>query len=154
LADVSLAMTGHIAAVLAPAQSAEWDRALESLHKASRVGLLQTREAATKLRGMVGALLAAASTHALGKADGLALMARVLAIGGAKAEGDCTAAEQTTYVVGAVSEFLKGEGVAVKSLEADYNSAVDSVNCRRGEFDTDKFKASIARLTEKAAKLK
>ncbi|HUS24956.1 MAG TPA: multiheme c-type cytochrome [Candidatus Binatia bacterium] len=154
LADAALVMTGHIAAALVPAVGAEWDKGLEALHAATHGGVAPMKEAAAKLRALLPQVLAAANGHAMGKAEAFALLDRALVAGEQKAEGDCSAAEQTTYVVGVVNEFLKTQGAATKPLEGAYNESVDAVNCRRGDFDVPKFKAAVGKIRERAAKLR
>lgn len=151
LADASLVMTGHVIAVLLPEQSAEWDRALEALHQASRTSVAQVKEVAGRLRTLADRAAAAAGEKPLGRAEALALLDRVAVVGERKAAADCTAAEQTVYAIGVVNEFLKAGGA--RGLEAGYNEAVDSVNCRRSEFNVRNFQSGLRKVRDGARKL-
>ena len=154
LADASLAMTGHVIALLLPDQSAEWDRSLEALHQASHVSVAQTKEVAGRLRGLAERAAGAAADKAFGRAEALTLLDRVITLGERKAAADCTAAEQAVYAVGVVNEFLKGSvGAAAKAVDAGYNEAVDSVNCRRSEFNVKAFQGGLRKVREAARKL-
>lgn len=150
-ADASLVMTGHVVAALLPERSAEWDGALDALHRASRGTLAQAKEAASRLRGVAAAASAAAGKE-LGRAQALAILERLTGAGERKALGDCTAAEQVVYAIGVVNEALKAEGV--KALEAPYNGAVDAVNCRKGDFNVAKLADNLRKAREAGRKLK
>ena len=155
LADASLAMTGHVIAVLLPDQSAEWDRSLEALHQASRTSVAQARETAGRLRTLASRAAATAGDKALGRPEALKLLDRVVALGERKGAADCTAAEQVVYAVGVVNEYLKASAgaAAVKGLEAGYNETVDSVNCRRSEFNVKGFQSGLRKVRDSARKL-
>jgi hypothetical protein len=152
LADAYLVMTGHVVAALLPERAGEWDGALEALHKASRVSLAQAKEAAGRLRKLAADVASAAGQKTFGRAQALAILERVAGAGERKVVADCTSAEQAVYAIGVIHETLKAEGV--RSLEAPYNGAVDSVNCRRGDFNVKKFRDSLAKLREAGGKLR
>src|SRR5262249_10734351 len=124
---------------------------LTSLHQASRNSVEQTKEVAARMKRIADRVVEVAGERALGRAQALALLDGITALGEAKAVSDCTTAEQTVYAVGAINAFLKGSGNA--GFDAPYNEAVDSVNCRRSQFDVVVFRASLGKIRDSARKL-
>lgn len=151
-ADAYLVMTGHVIAAVLPDRAAEWDGALEALHRASRGTLQQAKDAAGRMRKLAGDAAAAASGRELGRAQALAILERITGAGERKVVADCTAAEQAVYAIGVINESLKAEGV--KALDAAYNGAVDAVNCRRGDFNVGKLQDNLRKAREAGRKLR
>jgi hypothetical protein len=152
LADANLAMAGHVIAAVLPEQAAEWSRALGALHEATRTSVAQVKDVAGRMRRIATDAAAAAASRPLARAQALALLDRVVTQGERKALADCTTAEQTVYAIGVVNEFLKADAAAFRGLEAPYNAAVDTVNCRRGDFNVKGFQDSLRKVREAARK--
>ena len=124
LADANLVMAAQILDLISPSGAKQWREALADLHRASGQSVSKVKEAAKKLRQILGDTADRARDHQYTRQEAIVLMRQIATSGIERDAGGYSAAKQTYYALDALRVFLSQEQ-EVKSTALD--KAVDQV---------------------------